>query len=360
MNERPEETPEETPKAAAEEMPGEVPEEVPATPEAPGPAGGHPEARRLGELAARATGALNRTVLGQEGVVEALLAAYMAGGHALLEGVPGVAKTLLARCFAGALGTELARIQFTPDLMPSDVVGVNVFDAGSGAFRLARGPIFSPLLMADEINRTPPKTKSALLEAMQEGQATIDGTTHALPAGFFVIATQNPLEFEGVYPLPEAQLDRFLVKVAVGLPGPEAEVEIYRRAVAGRLAGWDRDVPLPAPVMDPEEALELRSASRLIHVAEELLGYLAALVGAVRSSPHVELGPSPRGGLALLEVARAGALLAGRDFVSPDDLKRFLLPCWGHRVLLTAESELEGYSPRRILTEVAESVEVPR
>jgi MoxR-like ATPase len=304
--------------------------------------------------------ALGRVVVGQAEPIDALLAAYMAGGHALIEGVPGIAKTLLARAFAAALGVEMARIQATPDLMPADVLGTNVFDPKSGTFHLVRGPIFTQLLMADEINRTPPKTQSALLEAMQEGRVTLDGVSHALAAGFFVIATQNPLEFEGVYPLPEAQLDRFLVKIDMSLPSADAEREILRRAVAGELAGWSEQVPLPSPVMGPEEALALRRAAERVHVADDLLDYLAKLAAAVRRSPHVELGPSPRGTLALLALARAGAFLEEREFVLPDDLKRFLSPCWSHRLLLTAEAELEGYTARRILDEAAATVEVPR
>jgi MoxR-like ATPase len=263
---------------------------------------------------------LSRFVVGQEAAIDALLAAYMAGGHVLIEGVPGIAKTLLARCFAACLGVDLTRIQFTPDLMPGDVLGTNVFDQKAGSFRLVRGPIFTQVLMADEVNRTPPKTQAALLEAMQERQVTIDGLTHALPPGFFVVATQNPLEFEGVYPLPEAQLDRFLVKIEMGLPAPEAELAIYRRAVAGDLAGWDAEAPLPSPVAGPDAAATLRGAARRVHVADELLGYLARLAAGVRGSPHVELGPSPRGALALLETGRAQALLEERDFVAPDDL----------------------------------------
>jgi MoxR-like ATPase len=217
-------------------------------------AGPELSAARLAQVAAAVRESLGRQVLGQKAAIDALLAAYLAGGHALVEGVPGIAKTLLARCFAACLGVEMTRIQFTPDLMPSDLLGTNVFDQKAGSFRLVRGPIFTRVLMADEVNRTPPKTQSALLEAMQECQTTIDGVTYPLPAGFFVVATQNPLEFEGVYPLPEAQLDRFLVKIEMGLPEPAAELAIFQRAVAGDLAGWDADVPLPAAVASPEEA----------------------------------------------------------------------------------------------------------
>ncbi len=319
-----------------------------------------PSRERLEELAARVRAATTGAVLGQEEAVEGLLAAYMAGGHALIEGVPGLGKTLLARCFAGALGVRFSRIQFTPDLMAGDVVGANVFDAAAGKFHLVKGPIFTQVLMADEINRTPPKTQSALLEAMQERQVTIDGATLALDPSFFVVATQNPLEFEGVYPLPEAQLDRFLVRIEMRLPAPAAELEIYRRAVAGELAGWNAGAALPGAVASPAEAAMLRLASREVHVAPELLDYLGKLVAAVRVAPQVELGPSPRGALALLECARAAALLEGRSFVLPDDLKRFLRPCWGHRLLLRAESELEGFTPARVLETVAAAVEVPR
>jgi len=309
------------------------------------------------EAAARLLSTLEEIVVGQREAAEALVAAYMAGGHALVEGVPGIGKTLLARAFAGALGLAFSRIQFTPDLMPTDVIGMNVFDAKTGGFRLARGPLFTQILMADEINRTPPKTQSALLEAMQEGQVTIDGTLHALPPEFFVIATQNPLEFEGTYPLPEAQLDRFLLRIEMGLPARAAEIEIYRQAIDGRLASL---AAARAPVVTAAEAQSLRHAARTVHVSPELLDYLAALAAAVRRSPHLTLGPSPRAALALLETSRAAALLAARDFVLPDDLKRFLLPCWGHRIILTPESELEGQTARRVLEEAARAVPVPK
>jgi MoxR-like ATPase len=281
----------------------------------------------------------------------------MAGGHALLEGVPGLGKTLLARAFSSCLGVRFSRVQFTPDLMPADVLGTNIFDGPTGSFRLMRGPVFTEILMADEINRTPPKTQSALLEAMQERQVTIDGTPLPLEPGFFVIATQNPIEFEGVYPLPEAQLDRFLVRIEMGLPAPEAELDLYRKAVAGELV--DFGGALPAQVLRPGEALALRRASRRVHVADELLGYLAQLADGVRRSPQVDLPVSPRAALALLEAGRAGALLEGRDFLIPDDLKRLLVPAWAHRILLTPEAELEGFNARRILEGVAAAVPVP-
>jgi MoxR-like ATPase len=312
---------------------------------------------RLIEAAQGLATALDGAVLGQRAAIETLIVAFMAGGHALLEGVPGLGKTLLARAFSSCLGVRFSRVQFTPDLMPADVIGTNIFDGSTGSFRLMRGPVFTEILMADEINRTPPKTQSALLEAMQERQVTIDGTPLALEPGFFVIATQNPIEFEGVYPLPEAQLDRFLVRIEMGLPAPEAELDLYRKAVAGELVDFGGS--LPAQVLRPGEALALRHASRRVHVADELLGYLAQLADGVRRSPQVDLPVSPRAALALLEAGRAGALLEGRDFLIPDDLKRLLVPAWAHRILLTPEAELEGFNARRILEGVAAAVPVP-
>jgi MoxR-like ATPase len=316
-------------------------------------------AARVHEIARRLRDGLNARVLGQEEVVEGLLTAYLAGGHVLLEGLPGVGKTLLARSFAEALGQGFGRVQFTPDVMPADLIGTNVFDAPSGSFRLVKGPVFSPVLMADEVNRTPPKTQSALLEAMQEGQVTIDGHTHPLPDGFFVIATQNPIEFEGTYPLPEAQLDRFLLRLRVGHPPRSAEQAMYRAALAGTLAGWSDRRP-QAPLAVPGEPAALRHAASKVHVGEDLLEYLVALTAAVRENAHVDVAVSPRAGLSLLEVARAGALLEERDFVLPDDVKRWLVPCWAHRILLRPESELEGARPATILEDIAKSVPVPK
>ncbi|HXT49551.1 MAG TPA: AAA family ATPase [Thermoanaerobaculia bacterium] len=316
-------------------------------------------AESLAEAARRIRERLTAHLPGLDAAVDELLAAYLAGGHALLEGVPGIGKTLLARSFAAALGRVFKRLQFTPDLMPADVVGSNVFDPQAGGFHLVQGPVFTEILMADEVNRTPPKTQAALLEAMQERQVTIDGTAHPLAAGFFVVATQNPVEYEGTYPLPEAQLDRFLLRIEMTAPPREAELELYRRAVGGSLAGWRNDaLEIPAAVSGAEAAA-LRAASASVHVAGELLAYLLALAEAVRRSPHVELGPSPRGALSLLEAARAWALLQERDFVVPDDLKRMLVPCWGHRMLLVAEAELEGRTARGVLEEVAAAVEAP-
>ena len=313
---------------------------------------------RAGELATKVLEVLEQHVLGQRAACEVLLATYLAGGHALLEGVPGIGKTLLARVFSATLGLDLQRIQFTPDLMPTDVTGTNVFDPSTHSFKLLRGPIFTTILMADEINRTPPKTQSALLEGMQEGHATIDGERQALPEGFFVIATQNPVEFEGTYPLPEAQLDRFLTRIEMGLPPFEQELELYRRAVQGEL-GFGHEA-LPGKVLEREEALFLRGASRHVFVSEDLLQYLGRLATGLRSSSQLELGVSPRGALALLETARALAIVEGRDYVLPDDFKRALLPCWQHRLILSAEAELEGFTAARLLTDLAAGVEVPK
>ena len=302
---------------------------------------------------------LDDAVLGQRAAAESLLIGYLAGGHVLVEGIPGVGKTVMARTFASLLGMSMKRIQFTPDLMPADVTGTNVFDAQSGGFRLVQGPIFTDLLMADEINRTPPKTQAALLEAMQEGQVTIDGVSHQLSLDFFVVATQNPIEFEGTYPLPEAQADRFLIRLEMGLPGAEAELALLRLGLKRELHRW-RDRKLPEPVVTPDVARALRRCSRATHVTEGLLEYVLSLATEVRQSPVVDLGPSPRAVLALVEAARAAAWIDERDYLSPDDVQRTLQPCWGHRVLLTAEAELEGHSQASVLRDIAEKVAVPR
>ncbi len=314
---------------------------------------------RSSAVARSVMSAVEGALLGQHAAVEGLLVGYLAGGHVLLEGVPGIGKTLLARAFASALGVSFARVQLTPDLMPADIIGTNVFEPASGSFHLVKGPVFTSLLMADEVNRTPPKTQSALLEAMQERQVTIDGVAYALAPEFTVVATQNPIEFEGTYPLPEAQLDRFLLRVEMGLPERDAELAMLREAAANSLAGWSPSSALPAAATNLEEIRMVRAASRLVHVDAALLDYLLRLAAAVRSSPRVELPVSPRGVLALLEASRAVALVEGRDFVVPDDVRRVLNPCWGHRVLLTAEAELEQHTTRSVLDHAAATVEVP-
>ncbi|NOZ95340.1 MAG: MoxR family ATPase [Acidobacteria bacterium] len=313
----------------------------------------------LGELAQRVLHAVEGVVIGQRQAAEMLLAGFLADGHVLVEGVPGIGKTLLAQATAGALGLELKRVQLTPDFMPADLLGANVFRTDSGSFDLVRGPVFAQVLLADEINRTPPRTQAALLEAMEERQVTIDGETHALDPSFFVIATENPIEFEGTYPLPEAQLDRFLLRVTMAPVRGEAELTMLEQAAAGDLAGWGRRSRTAEPVLDVSEASALRQASGSVHVAPDILDYIQRLAGAVGGSQHAALGVSPRALLALMETSRAVALLGGRTFVLPDDVKAALGPCWAHRVLLEPESELEGVTTSGLLHDVAETVEVP-
>lgn len=297
-------------------------------------------------------------VLGQDLAIERLLVAYLAGGHCLLEGVPGIGKTRLARSFAQALGLGLRRVQFTPDLMPADITGSSVLDPSTNDFVLMRGPIFTDLLLADEINRTPPKTQAALLEAMQERQVTIDGESHPLDSSFFVIATQNPIDFEGTYPLPEAQADRFLLCVEMSLPGAADELRLYELGLEADLLGM-ADEALQV-VTSPEQARAWRSSALSVFASKPILGYLQQLASAVRSAPEVELGPSPRAALSLLRAAQAQALVSGRDFVVPDDLQVLMKPCWGHRIRLRAEAELEGTSHSMLLDSVRAAVEVPR
>ena len=302
---------------------------------------------------------LQSVVVGQADAMDELVAAWLAGGHVLLEGVPGVAKTLLARTLAGALGLDFGRVQFTPDLMPADITGGSIFDFKGGTFRLQKGPLFCQLLLADEINRAPPKTQAALLEAMQERQATIDGQTHALHPAFFVVATQNPIDQEGTYPLPEAQLDRFLLRIQVGYPTAETELEVYRRFRSGALPE-NGAPPVLEPVIDAERAQALRTSLADVHIEDGVLQYVRELVAATRSAPRLVWGASPRAGLALLRVSRAWAAMEGRDFVIPDDIKRMAPPVLTHRLLPTADAELDGWSAHRILEAILEQVPVPR
>ena len=299
--------------------------------------------------------ACGRIVLGQAPVVDALIVALTVGGHVLLEGVPGVAKTLLTRAFAHATGLEYGRIQFTPDMLPSDVTGTMALRDGSLEFR--RGPVFAGAVLADEINRTPPKTQSSLLEAMQEGAVTVDGTAHALPDPFIVIATQNPIEYEGTYPLPEAQLDRFLMKIDVGYPSEDNEVALLGLE---RLGVRDIAVETISPVTDAAALRSLRTHVAATTVTPDVARYVAQVVRATRSLPAVELGASPRAAVHLLAAAKATARLAGRDFVTPDDVTDVATDVLRHRIILRPEAELERYRPADAIATAVATVPVPR
>jgi MoxR-like ATPase len=298
-----------------------------------------------------------KAVVGQDQVVTGLLVALVARGHVLLEGVPGVAKTLLARSLAHSLNIESKRLQFTPDLMPGDVTGSLVYDAHTAEFQFKPGPVFTNVLLADEINRTPPKTQASLLEAMEERQVSVDGRPKMLPDPFIVAATQNPVEYEGTYPLPEAQLDRFLLKLKVNLPARDAEIELLTR----HADGFDpRDLSAIRPVAGPADLQAARKSAAGTRVTPEIAAYIVDLCRATRQSPSLRLGVSPRGATALLAASRAWAWLAGRDFVIPDDVKALARPALRHRIQLRPEAELEGVTPEGILDGILASVPVPR
>jgi len=338
---------------------------TPGPPAARSPAAGSAPARPASgaagprEALAAVRDEVGKAVIGQEPVVSGLLIALICEGHVLLEGVPGVAKTLLVRALAAALSLDGKRLQFTPDLMPGDVTGSLVYDARTARFEFREGPVFTNLLLADEINRTPPKTQAALLEAMEERQVSVDGTPRPLPVPFLVAATQNPVEYEGTYPLPEAQLDRFLLKLTV--PPPERADEIA--ILARHAAGFDpRDLTAAGigPVAGPADLAGARRAARDVRVSPEVTGYIVDVCRATRSAPALRLGASPRAATALLATSRAWAWLSGRDYVTPDDVKALAGPALRHRIQLRPEAELDGATPDGVLRGLLAAVPVPR
>ncbi|GGO57669.1 hypothetical protein GCM10012287_54090 [Streptomyces daqingensis] len=302
---------------------------------------------------------ISKAVVGQDAAVTGLVVALLCRGHVLLEGVPGVAKTLLVRALAATLELDTKRLQFTPDLMPSDVTGSLIYDTRAAEFSFQPGPVFTNLLLADEINRTPPKTQASLLEAMEERQVSVDGTPRKLPDPFLVAATQNPIEYEGTYPLPEAQLDRFLLKLQVPLPARDEEIDVLTR----HTEGFDpRDLAAAGvtAVAGPDDLEAARTAVAATSVAPEVVGYVVDICRATRDSPSFTLGVSPRGATALLSSARAWAWLIGRDYVIPDDIKSFALPTLRHRVQLRPEAEMGGVTPDSVINSILAHVPVPR
>lgn len=300
---------------------------------------------------------ISRVVVGQHEAIDLLLTAILADGHVLIEGVPGVAKTLLARLMSRLIDARFSRIQFTPDLMPSDVLGTTVFNMKSSEFEFHRGPVFSDLVLVDEINRSPAKTQAALFEVMEERQVTIDGSTHHMGSIYTIIATQNPVEQEGTYRLPEAQLDRFLFKIHMGYPSVDEEVDILKRHQDNVKLTKLEEIK---PVLSIDELLKMREKLQSVYVEESLLRYIATIIQQTRTSKAVYLGASPRAAVAMLNASKASALLNGRDFVTPEDIKFVTPSILQHRLLLTAEAEMEGYTAQKVAQKLIDKVEVPK
>jgi MoxR-like ATPase len=296
-----------------------------------------------------------KAIVEKDSVIEQLMLAFLAGGHVLFEDFPGLAKTLMANTFSRAIGCDFKRVQFTPDLLPADITGTFILNRSTSQFELRKGPIFTNVLLADEINRAPPKTQSALLEAMQEFQVTLEGETHKLPRPFMVVATQNPIEYEGTYPLPEAQIDRFLMRLSIGYPSLKGEGEILRR----RRARKTEDVAITA-VSSPAVILEMQKSIEGVHVDDDIEHYIVSIVQETRKHGQVEVGASPRGSLALMKLSQAKAAMAGRDFVLPDDVKVVAIPALAHRLILKPDPWIKGVKPRVIVEKVLTTVPVPK
>ncbi len=299
--------------------------------------------------------AVSKVIVGKREVLELMLASALASGHVLIEDVPGLAKTMMAKSMAAAMRLKFSRIQFTPDLLPADITGTYVYDQRTGEFKLRRGPIFANIILADEINRAPPKTQSALLEAMQEMQVTIEGETHRLERPFLVIATQNPIEFEGTYPLPAAQVDRFLVRLRIGYPTEDEEVEILRRRMERMTDDFHID-----PVIGKRDFIEMQEAVERVYVDESVLRYMAQIARKTRELAEIEIGASPRGSLALFKLSRTLAAMRGRDYVTPDDVKAVAIPALAHRIILRRELWYTRITPESVIERVLEQVEVPK
>ena len=308
----------------------------------------------VGERSDQIIAEIERAVIGKRNVLEMILLGLLADGHVLIDDVPGLAKTLMARSFASVLGLGFGRVQFTPDLVPSDITGATIYDQHRGTFEFRRGPVFTNVLLADEINRAPAKTQAALLEAMEERQVTIEGETYPLPPPFLVLATQNPIEFEGTYPLPEAQLDRFLMRIGVGYPTNDDEWRIIERRLQRKT-----DVVQFTPVVGPSDLEQMKASVEDVFVSEAIGRYIVSIVDATRSAPRVQVGASPRGSLALVKLARAKAVLAGREFVTPEDVKAVAVPALAHRIALRPDSWVAGIKGEGIVQEVLDSVPAP-
>jgi MoxR-like ATPase len=313
-----------------------------------------PELKEVADRAGRVLDEVERAVVGKRPALELALCAMLADGHVLIEDFPGLGKTLIARSFAIVTGSKFSRVQFTPDLMPSDVTGASIFNQRTSEFEFRPGPVFTNVLLADEINRAPPKTQAALLEAMQERQVTTEDLTRVLERPFLVLATQNPIEYEGTYPLPEAQLDRFLIRMHVGYPSPEDEWDM----LAQRLQRREDDTQLQ-PVVDRNELVRMQEAAERVHVSDAVGRYIVAVVSATRESPSVQVGASPRGTLAIMKLSRVKALLDGRDFVVPDDVKAIAVPALAHRLTLRPELWVQRVAPEDVVRECMNSVPVP-